>query len=63
MVGKNVDLDINKSDRLGRTALHWAVDMGYPDVVQALLDYGAKPTAPDGIGRYSRGYLGVLRGT
>lgn len=51
LVAKTADLDINKADRLGRTPLHWAVDMQHVEVVEALLDYGAKPACADGAGR------------
>jgi hypothetical protein len=47
-------VDINQSDATGRTALHWAVDIGNIDFVKALLVAGANPNA------YTRAGLSVL---
>ncbi|KAK6519390.1 hypothetical protein TWF281_003224 [Arthrobotrys megalospora] len=41
---------INKSDKFGRTPLHWAVVKDDSDLTQLLLTYGADPTVNDAIG-------------
>ena len=40
-------LDINAADARGQTALHGAALKGYDQVVQYLLDHGAKPDIKD----------------
>ena len=37
------DADINKTNKYGDTALHWACRKGYIDIVKLLLDYDADP--------------------
>jgi hypothetical protein len=41
------DLDIHLRDRGGRTALFLAVEKGYTDVIEALLNRGASPNVGD----------------
>ena len=38
------DADINKTNKYGDTALHWACRKGYIDIVKLLLDHDADPT-------------------
>lgn len=33
---------VNKSDKQGWTALHWGIDRDHPDIVQLLIDKGAR---------------------
>ena len=40
LVGLKV-VDVNHTDSYGRTALHWAIQEGYRDVMQVLIDAGA----------------------
>ena len=52
LISRNVD--INKPDVTGRTALHWAVDNADLELIQLLLTNGANPNA------YTRAGLSVL---
>lgn len=40
MIERTIDFDINQRDKLNRTALHWAAEMGHRDAAQLLIDYG-----------------------
>jgi len=48
------DVDVNKPDVTGRSALHWAVDYGDLEAAKLLLEAGANPNA------YTRAGLSVL---
>mmetsp|Transcript_26142 Transcript_26142/g.57142 ORF Transcript_26142/g.57142 Transcript_26142/m.57142 type:complete len:215 (+) Transcript_26142:65-709(+) len=50
-VERNIEYDVNQRDRLSRTALHWASEMGHLEAVEALLDYGCDPKLADCNGR------------
>ena len=41
----NYDIDVNARDNLGNTALHWAAQWGYLDIVKELSKHGADPNA------------------
>ncbi len=47
---------INKSDKQGWTALHWAIDRDHSDIVQLLIDKGAQTDI-----RSYRGELAISR--
>lgn len=36
------DASLNAKDKNGRTALYWAAQNGYRDIVAVLLDYGER---------------------
>jgi hypothetical protein len=42
-------------DRLGRTALHWAVEAGQQEAAETLLDFGINAAVTDCIGRWAHG--------
>ena len=44
-------LEFNGRDRMGRTPLHWAANLGFPEIVKKLLDHGANPDKGDKQGR------------
>eukprot|EP00727_Mastigamoeba_balamuthi_P014496 m51a1_g9671 hypothetical protein (186) ;mRNA; r:1265523-1266814 len=46
------NLDVNKQDSLGQTALHWACASGYPTTATLLLKHGANPNAQDKEGEF-----------
>lgn len=41
------ELDINLADENGKTALHYAAELGNTPIVQSLLYYGAEANATD----------------
>jgi len=41
------NIDVNKLDSLGQTALHWASASGYPTTCELLLSRGANPLIQD----------------
>eukprot|EP01026_Neomeris_dumetosa_P062159 TRINITY_DN58740_c0_g1_i2.p2 TRINITY_DN58740_c0_g1~~TRINITY_DN58740_c0_g1_i2.p2 ORF type:complete len:174 (-),score=39.69 TRINITY_DN58740_c0_g1_i2:205-726(-) len=51
MVEKNIDFDINQRDHYGRTALHWAAEVGHIETAEALLDLGGDLSAVENSGR------------
>ncbi|MEW5306548.1 MAG: hypothetical protein WDW36_009004 [Sanguina aurantia] len=50
-VDRSVEFDINQRDRLNRTALHWAAEMGHLQTAEVLLDYGCDVAALECNGR------------
>ncbi|KAI8467738.1 MAG: ankyrin repeat-containing domain protein [Monoraphidium minutum] len=50
-IERTLDFDINCRDRLMRTALHWAAEMGHHDTAKTLLDFGVELTTLDCTGR------------
>jgi len=44
---KTKNIDVNKLDSLGQTALHWASASGYPTTCELLLSRGANPRIQD----------------
>ena len=60
------EVDVNKEDHLGSTALHYACQGGNTAIVDLLLDYGASATVQDSTGKTAvhigcaRGHLDVL---
>eukprot|EP00877_Chromochloris_zofingiensis_P009255 jgi/Chrzof1/4583/Cz14g19050.t1 len=50
-IERTIDFDINQKDRLMRTALHWAAEMGHIDAAQTLLDFGADVKLKECTGR------------
>ncbi|KAG1664747.1 hypothetical protein FOA52_004755 [Chlamydomonas sp. UWO 241] len=50
-VERSIDYDINQRDRLSRTAIHWAAELGQVGVIEALMDYGADVTLTECNGR------------
>ena len=44
---KTKNIDVNKLDSLGQTALHWAAASGYPTTCELLLSRGADPSIQD----------------
>ncbi|GAX81433.1 hypothetical protein CEUSTIGMA_g8863.t1 [Chlamydomonas eustigma] len=51
VVERTLEYDINQQDKLQRTALHWAAELGHAEVVKKLLGYGCNPLIPDYSGR------------
>lgn len=45
---------LHAQDRLMRTALHWAAEMGHIDAAQTLLDFGADVKLKECTGRYEQ---------
>lgn len=50
-IERNIEFDINQKDRHGRTALHWAAEMGQISAAEALLDYKIDLKATESTGR------------
>uniref|UniRef100_A0A7S0S0X3 Uncharacterized protein n=1 Tax=Chlamydomonas leiostraca TaxID=1034604 RepID=A0A7S0S0X3_9CHLO len=50
-VERSLEFDINQRDKLQRTALHWAAEMGRIEAAEALMDYGVDVAAQECNGR------------
>ncbi|KIY92912.1 hypothetical protein MNEG_15050 [Monoraphidium neglectum] len=50
-IERTIDFDVNCRDRLMRTALHWAAEMGHHETAKTLLDFGVDVRTSDCTGR------------
>lgn len=58
---RNMNMNVNAVDKIGRTALMWAVDSQQPKMVQILLDYGAEIDVKECNGRTAI-HLAAMKG-
>ena len=51
LLDRTVEFDVNGTDNLLRTPLHWAAEMGHIEAAEALLDYGCEVAKKECNGR------------